>query len=107
MASRLTLLTGLSALFLASPAFAEGDFTLENKTGYTITAVYAGPSAENNWGPNILVEPIPHRQTLEVTLDTTTYGCMWDVRYEFADGDVFEEFEVDICRIDGENYTLE
>lgn len=107
MMTRLAVISGLSALCLATPVLAEGSFTLDNNTGYTVTAVFAGPSDADFWGPNILGERIGHWETMEVTLDTAQFGCMWDIRYEFADGDVFEEYDVDICRIDGESYTIE
>lgn len=107
MLERMAFIAGFSALCFATPSLAQGTFTLDNNTGYTITAVFAGPSDDEYWGPNILEEAIRHRESMEVTLDTENSGCMWDIRYEFADGDVFEEFDVDVCRIDGESYILE
>ncbi|MFU8865357.1 MAG: hypothetical protein ACNA7O_15710 [Rhodobacterales bacterium] len=103
----LVLLCTAVSLALAAPTFAEGSFEMVNKSGYTITEVYAGPSNESSWGPNVLSGQILHNETLVVTLDTAGYGCVWDLKYVFSDGDVFEEFEVDICRIDGQEYTIE
>lgn len=94
-------------LGFAAPAFADGTFEMVNRTGYTITGVYAGPSNESAWGPNVLESTITDGQTLVVTLDTDGYGCIWDLKYVFSDGDEVEEYEVDICRIDGTRYTIE
>ncbi|SDY65026.1 hypothetical protein SAMN05444340_11372 [Citreimonas salinaria] len=105
--TRLVLISCFSAVCLSTSALAQDTFTLDNNTGYTITAVFAAPSEDDDWGPNILGERIAHRETMEVTLDTETSGCMWDLRYEFSDGEFFEEYEVDVCRISGESYILE
>ena len=91
----------------AAPVFAEGSFEMVNSTGYTISGVYAGPSNESAWGPNVLEEAIANGETLVVTLDTSGYGCVWDLKFVFSDGDEHEEYEVDICRIDGQSYIIE
>lgn len=82
-------------------------FTVSNHTGVTLTAVYAGPSSSDNWGHNILDVPTRDGEGVVVTLDTGSGGCWFDLRYEFADGDVFEEYEVDVCAISGQDYVLE
>lgn len=96
-----------AALFALPLAAAAAGFDLVNKSGYTITEVYAGPSNESNWGDNILDGQIRNGEELEVTLDTSGYGCFWDVMYVFSDGDTFEEFDVDICTIDGDSFVIE
>ncbi|MCR8826572.1 hypothetical protein [Pseudosulfitobacter koreensis] len=98
----------LTAALFTLPFMADAaGFDLVNKTGYTITEVYAGPSNESNWGENILTGQIRTGQELVVTLDTDGYGCMWDVMYVFSDGDTFEEFDVDICRINGDQFVID
>lgn len=92
---------------LALPATAESSFEMANETGYTITAVHAGPSNESFWGPNVLQGRIASGETVVITLDSTGYGCIWDLKYVFSDGDEFEEFEVDICSIDGDTYIIQ
>ena len=32
--------------------------------------------------------------------------CVWDFRYEFSDKDSYEEYEINICDIDGESFTI-
>lgn len=82
-------------------------FTVSNHTGVTLTAVYAGPSSSDHWGHNILDVPTRDGEGVVVTLDTGSGGCWFDLRYEFADGEVFEEYEVDVCAISGQDYVLE
>lgn len=82
-------------------------FTIVNQTGEAIVAVYAGPSTDPVWGPNILQQRIRSGETMILTLQTGRQGCLFDLKYDFADGDTFEEYEVDVCRIRGEEYILE
>jgi len=82
-------------------------FTIVHRTGEAIVAVYAGPSTDDHWGDNILAERIRSDMTMEVTLQTGRFGCMFDLKYDFADGDTFEEYKVNVCNIRGEQYVLE
>lgn len=95
------------AICLALPAAAEGSFEMVNETGYTITGVFAGPSNESSWGPNVLQGTVATGQTVVITLDSSGYGCLWDLKYVFSDGDEFDEYEIDICEIDGEKYIIQ
>lgn len=40
-------------------------------------------------------------------LDSSGYGCIWDLKNVIFDGDEFEEYEVDICSIDGDKYVIQ
>ncbi len=95
-----------STLFVLPVLAAAAGFDLVNKSDYMITEVYAGPSNENSWGDNILSGQIQPGEELIVTLDTDGYGCLWDIMYVFSDGDTFEEFEVDICKINGDQFII-
>lgn len=81
-------------------------FTISNYSGSELIGVYAGPSSDPNWGLNILTEVIYHGEDFVVTLNDPVGNCYWDLRYEFADGTVFEEYEVDICVINGETFEI-
>lgn len=98
----------LSLALISSPVLAfAADFDMVNRSGYSITEVYAGPSNEKSWGENILSGQIRNGQRLLVELDTYGYGCLWDLMYVFSDGKSFEEYEVDICRIDGQSFVID
>lgn len=101
------LAVALSAAAPAALAQSMVVFTVENHTGSTLTAIFAGPSSSDDWGYNILDVPTRNGEGVVVTLDTGAGGCWFDLRYEFADGDVFEEYEVDVCAISGQDYVLE
>ncbi|TFL19776.1 hypothetical protein [Jannaschia formosa] len=98
----------LTAALIALPMVAAAAaFDLVNESGFTITEVYAGPSNESRWGDNILSGQIRSGEEMVVTLDTDGYGCLWDVMYVFSDGDRLEEYDVDICEIDGDSFVIE
>lgn len=97
----------MAALLLASSYAAAGTvtFTVENRTGSTMTAMYGGPSSEGEWGGNILQGRIPPGGELEVSIESPGV-CEYDFRYEFSDKESYEEYEVDICEIDGDAFVI-
>lgn len=101
----------LAAVFAmaATPAAAQRgpiEFTVENRTGRTLIGVYAGPSSEEEWGENGLNREIRDGENVIVTIRRPK-GCSYDFRYEFDDNEPYEEYEVDICEIDGDKYFIE
>ena len=62
-------------------------------------------SSSDDWGPNILRDRIRSGQTVTVTIDDARV-CEFDFRYEFSDKDAYEEYEIDICEIDGEQFVI-
>jgi hypothetical protein len=82
------------------------EFSVVNKTGGTMKALYGGPSSSGEWGSNILQGKIPTGGTLSVTIsDTNT--CKYDFRYEVDGNEPLEEYGVDICAINGQEFVIE
>lgn len=104
------IVAGLAAAVAISAAvYAQAfssTFTITNASGSELIAVYAGPSTDPDWGPNILTEVIYHGEDFVITLNDPNGYCYWDIRYDFADGEVFEEYEVNICLINGETFEI-
>ncbi|WP_339744953.1 hypothetical protein [uncultured Maricaulis sp.] len=100
----------LSAAALSASASAQSVFsevTIYNGSGAAITAVYAGPSSQPEWGYNTLdVAQVWPGDDLIVTMNNDTGECLYDLRYDFADGDVYEEYQVDICAINGQRFEI-
>jgi len=97
-----------AALILCSSVASARDvgFTVVNKTGGTMKALYGGPSSSGDWGQNILQGTIKSGETLAVTIsDTST--CKYDFRYEVDTNEPLEEYGVDICAIDGSEFVIE
>lgn len=105
---RKTIIAVGAALLLCSSIASARDigFSVVNKTGGTMKALYGGPSSSGDWGSNILQGSIPNGSTLEVTISGTT-TCKYDFRYEVDTNEPLEEYGVDICAIDGEEFVIE
>ena len=97
------------ALSVASVAQARSvSFDVINNTGYTLTALYAGPSSFDDWGSNVLDRPAQDGTSVSITIQLPNANeCRFDFRYEFSDGDAYEEYAINVCEIDGDEYIIE
>lgn len=106
---KITML-GLAALALAVgvlPANAQDiEFTLINNSTQSLHYFYAAPSNTADWGDDLLGDT----GTLEPGYQGDVYigdgsdQCLYDFRFETAEGGTLEAFEVDICALG--SYTL-
>ena len=108
MSMRLVTAATAAALLLASSFAVAGNitFTVQNESGATMTALYGGPSSQDDWGGNILSGRIPPGAELVVTISDAR-ACEYDFRYEFSDKESYEEYGVDICEIDGDAFVIQ
>jgi hypothetical protein len=94
-------------LLAAGPALAEDlQFNLVNKTGVAVTAFHLSHSGTDDWEENLIEGGYldsGYEIPVNVTDGRTT--CEYDIRAEFKDGDVVEDYEVDLCELG--TYTLE
>jgi len=97
------------ALSVASVAQArEVSFDIINNTGYSLTAIYTGPSSYDDWGGNILNGRARHGDSVSISIQLREpRECLYDFRYEFSDGDSYEEYSINVCQIDGDEYIIE
>lgn len=101
------LLLALAGLVASSTAFAKGaSFTVENGTDYTLTALYTGPSTSEDWGDNFLDTPVASGGSVEISL-TNLDTCEMDFRYEFTGAKSYDEYKINVCKIDGQSFTIE
>ena len=61
------------------------DFTIVNKTGWSIKEIYVAPSSSENWEENILKEPLLDDETLDVTFEPSEKSKKWDLRIVWVD----------------------
>lgn len=94
---------------LSVPALADNlDRKLEviNQTGFTIVAFYGSHTDAGTWEENIFGgEVLASGQSVVVNFDDGTGYCVFDIRAEFDDGDVLEEYGVNVCEL--ETFTYE
>ncbi len=93
----LAVLIAFGAFFLPSISTAEvsaqasQDFTLINKTGVEIYALYITPHNDNQWGDDILgVDTMPNGNTLDISFSRKEKAVLWDLRIEDEDGAYLE-----------------
>ncbi|MEQ8432949.1 MAG: hypothetical protein RIA71_01800 [Oceanicaulis sp.] len=80
-------------------------YTLHNKTSYVVTEFYTGPANEDEWGYDLLgTEVLDAGESALVTIADGSDQCVYDLRIVFEDGDVVEDYGVDICEL--AEYTL-
>ena len=106
---RTAILGVVAALTLggALPAAAQNiEFTLINNSSQSIHYFYASPANEDQWGEDLLGDT----GTLESGMEATTYiydgsdQCVYDFRFESAEGGELEARGVDICSLG--SYTI-
>lgn len=95
------------AFLICVPAYADDDsFTLHNRTGRTMVALYVGPTTDDSWGSNILSGDAADGTDVKVTWSRNAPDvCEWDVRGEFEDGSYAEVRDVDFCKVDEVTFT--
>lgn len=89
------LAIGAFALFSTMEVSAQAaqDFTVINKTGAEIHALYVTPHNAKEWGSDILgVETLPVNESVDITFSRKEKSALWDLRVENADG-AFIEWE--------------
>lgn len=72
-------------------AQAAQDFTVVNKTGIEIFALYVTPHDSDDWGDDILgADTLPANQELDIIFDRKEKSTFWDIRIEDKDGNFIE-----------------
>ncbi|MBF0342179.1 MAG: argininosuccinate lyase [Magnetococcales bacterium] len=89
------------SMLFAGNAMAEAkqDFDLTNKTGYTLTEVYVGPTKSDDWGDNILEGTMPDGSTLHMRFHRAATTCNWDLKVTYDDNSSAIWYDVDLCAI--------
>ncbi|WP_306602940.1 hypothetical protein [Azonexus sp.] len=92
----------LGSLTLCTSAFAaDADFTLVNRTGYTIEEVYISPANRSQWGKDRLgSKQLPNAASRKFKFGDTK-NCMQDIKVVFTDDESEVEWEdFDLCELD-------
>ena len=67
------------------------DFTVVNKTGVEINALYITPHNADDWGEDILgVGTLAVNDNVEINFSRKEKAKLWDLRVEDADGEFIE-----------------
>jgi hypothetical protein len=104
--------TNILIIFLAVGAFslastikvwaqAAQDFTVVNKTGVVITALYITPHNADDWGDDILgADSLRDGETLDISFSRKEKAEFWDLRIEDKTGAALEWEKLNLLAID-------
>ena len=82
-------------------AQAAQDFTVVNKTGVEIYALYVTPHNAKDWGNDILgVDTMPDGETLDISFSRKEKAKLWDLRIEDENGAFLEWVNLNLLAID-------
>ncbi len=104
-----------AAVVAASLAFAAGasaqttepvNFTIENETDNTMTALHLSTPSSNSWEEDILGETVDGGESVQVTIDDNLEDCEYDIRADFDDGTHIDVRGVNFCELDGETISI-
>ncbi len=95
------LLSAVASVLAAGAAFAgDADFTLLNRTGYTLREIYISPSHRNSWGDDRMGQGYLDNGRSRLFKFSDKSSCKQDLKVVFDDDEsevVWEEF--DLCEI--------
>jgi len=81
-------------------AQAAQDFTLVNKTGVEIYALYVTPHNADDWGDDILgVDTLAANRTADITFSRREKAKLWDLRVEDEEGSFIEWDSLNLLEI--------
>lgn len=102
----LVILSALAvpAIALTAPAAIAGkdDFHIVNETNAVIQELYLSDSRRDSWDNDILGRDILRSgQSVQVEFgDMSSNACLYDIRAVFADGEVVEDYRINVCTND-------
>ena len=98
---RNSILAVAVAMLAGSAAAADADFTLVNKTGYSIREVYISPAKRNNWGRDRLGDGLLDNDKSRFFRFRDAATCRNDMKVVFEDGKTEVVWpNVDLCEVD-------
>ena len=87
-----------STVGIAAAHVQKQDFTLINKTGLTITALYLSPVKTKTWGEDVLGEDVlEDGEKVDIKFHHTATACNWDMKIVDKRKDSYEWSNINLC----------
>lgn len=84
----------------ASQPEGDQDFTIVNKTGVTIAALYVSPSKENDWEEDILGQDVlANGESCEISFSPKEKAALWDIRVEDSEGNALIWYNINLLEV--------
>lgn len=95
-----TLTIPLVALDTPNALADKANFQVFNESSLTLTHLYVSDSRRDTWDNDILgQDTLPSGYNIQVVFaDASPYVCLYDIRAVFANGQIVEDFQIDVCR---------
>lgn len=102
MRSFSTLVAAAALALLAMPAWSAGDqdFTLVNRTGYTIEQVYVSPIKAKDWQEDVLGRDVlDDGESVDISFNKREEVCRWDLKVVYDDGEEAVWSDFNLCEV--------
>lgn len=101
--SRVIVVLGVLAIFLAATAFArtgKQDFVLHNQTGVEIHELYVSPHTTNEWEEDILgKDTLASGESVKITFEDREKHVHWDLKVVDSKGNSIEWEDLNLVEI--------
>ncbi|WP_043745097.1 hypothetical protein [Paramagnetospirillum magneticum] len=93
------LLSGIASSALAAEA--KQDFTLVNKTGYELNAVFVSPGHADAWGEDVMGrDTLGDGESVHITFKRAEKTCEWDLKVVYTVDDSKAVWhDIDLCSV--------
>ncbi len=79
---------------------AQQDFTLVNRTGYTVSEVYVSGANARSWQEDVLGDDtLDNGQHVNIHFERGARGCIYDLKVVYSDGDTAQWGRIDLCKV--------
>ena len=97
----IAMVTTTAVFCTAAPAQAENhDFTLVNKTGYTIDQIYVSAAGRKSWEEDVMGrDALATGESVQITFDRGEQDCLWDLKVTYEDEDEAVWNRLDLCEL--------
>ncbi len=94
------------AALCGAPALAQehAEFTVNNESSSTLTEINISEPGAEEWEANILDEEVGPGDSVTISVDPES--CNWDIQAVYDDGDTQQDDDIDLCALDGEEFTI-
>ena len=94
-----------AAVAVSAPAFAadaKQDFTLVNRTGYELKALFVSPSKADDWQDDVLGQDVLEEgKAVNVHFSPKTQVCKFDLKVVYTEDDSSAIWQnIDLCSVD-------
>ncbi len=98
--TRLALAAALACLLPLAARAGSQDFSVVNRTGYQIDAIYVSQIGNSRWGGNVMGSAVLlDGETVAISFAREEPACHWDLLVQYHDREKITWTDVDLCNV--------